>query len=446
MVREDKEMCAFGCCKCIQLAEVSFFAAGRLLNASSVSNPGGCSPPSQGPGSVIDGSIDTKWVDMSLPKGFPPGPRGYSALEIEIDPIDDATLLSYSFSTANDATWRDPLAWTVRCWLPGGGSELFDRREGTVWMPETRHASVGPFPLAPRASPPPMTIPLPPPSAPPPPSQNGDLQLVGGDLPSEGLLQVYHDGRWGTVCDDGFSLVDAHVACRQLGWAAGAAELMQYRPDPSGANRAGALTAAADRAVWMDAVACQGTEAKLADCAFGGWGRENCQHAEDVAVRCNATGAPTTTPTAPWTPMPVGVDEGHGAPAAATQSPCQPRGAGGATIDIAPCVACLRGALALLSLPSVALLVVASAVAHRLRTSLVLTPPDTAGVDGVEHRDNSLRALPLGFAEDTVPSTYELGGTRSGTRGQMEAHEHDRHAYGGGDNLFIGHGRVYEKL
>ena len=39
---------------------------------------------------MIDGSIDTKWVDMSLPKGFPPGPHGYSALEIEIDPIDDA--------------------------------------------------------------------------------------------------------------------------------------------------------------------------------------------------------------------------------------------------------------------------------------------------------------------------------------------------------------------
>ena len=29
-----------------------------------------------------------------------------------------------------------------------------------------------------------------------------------------GRLEIHHDGRWGTVCDDGFSDVDARVVCR----------------------------------------------------------------------------------------------------------------------------------------------------------------------------------------------------------------------------------------
>ena len=44
------------------------------------------------------------------------------------------------------------------------------------------------------------------------------LVLVNGPSSSEGRLEVYHNGRWGTVCDDRFSDVDARVACRSLGY------------------------------------------------------------------------------------------------------------------------------------------------------------------------------------------------------------------------------------
>lgn len=46
---------------------------------------------------------------------------------------------------------------------------------------------------------------------------DGDLRLVGGVM--TGRLEVCSSNIWGTVCDDGFSVVDASVACGQLGFS-----------------------------------------------------------------------------------------------------------------------------------------------------------------------------------------------------------------------------------
>jgi len=45
----------------------------------------------------------------------------------------------------------------------------------------------------------------------------GEIRLAGGSQALEGRLEVYHNGRWGTVCDDYFNDVAASVACYQLG-------------------------------------------------------------------------------------------------------------------------------------------------------------------------------------------------------------------------------------
>ena len=50
-------------------------------------------------------------------------------------------------------------------------------------------------------------------------SQNfGDLQFVGFEASKlSGLLEFNFGGLWFTICNDGFGLKEAAVACRQLG-------------------------------------------------------------------------------------------------------------------------------------------------------------------------------------------------------------------------------------
>ena len=44
------------------------------------------------------------------------------------------------------------------------------------------------------------------------------VRLTGGDYSNQGLVEVYCNGQWGTVCDDYFTTTTAQVVCRQLGY------------------------------------------------------------------------------------------------------------------------------------------------------------------------------------------------------------------------------------
>ncbi len=103
----------------------------------------------------------------------------------------------------------------------------------------------------------------------------GDLWLAAGAEPSEGRVEIHHAGNWGTVCSDRWGLVDATVACRQLGYSVAS--------DVPNSGRFGPGVGP----IWMDEVACTGDEQRLADCAFAGWGSHiNCGHTDDAATVC----------------------------------------------------------------------------------------------------------------------------------------------------------------
>lgn len=44
------------------------------------------------------------------------------------------------------------------------------------------------------------------------------VRLEGGNLPSEGRVEIQYHGAWGTVCNQGFTASDGDVICRMMGF------------------------------------------------------------------------------------------------------------------------------------------------------------------------------------------------------------------------------------
>lgn len=88
-------------------------------------------------------------------------------------------------------------------------------------------------------------------------------------------MEVYHADTWGTVCDDGWSLEDANVVCRQLGCG------------PALSALPGAGFPPGSGSILLDDVNCTGGESSLAQCPHGDWFSHNCGHHEDAGVVCS---------------------------------------------------------------------------------------------------------------------------------------------------------------
>ena len=44
------------------------------------------------------------------------------------------------------------------------------------------------------------------------------VRLQGGTNPREGRVEIYYNNEWGTICDDHWTIMEANVICRQLGF------------------------------------------------------------------------------------------------------------------------------------------------------------------------------------------------------------------------------------
>ena len=96
----------------------------------------------------------------------------------------------------------------------------------------------------------------------------------------QGHVEVLYNGQWGTICDDAFdeNHYGALVMCRMMGYEDG---------DESDFYRQSYVIPSTR--IWLDDVRCTGNETNIADCLHREpWGDHNCDHNEDVAIRCNS--------------------------------------------------------------------------------------------------------------------------------------------------------------
>ena len=96
----------------------------------------------------------------------------------------------------------------------------------------------------------------------------------GGTSSNEGRLEIFVEGDWGTVCDDGWGIEEAEVACRQLGFAGA------VRATPGGWFGSGTGP------IMLDDVNCTGHEANLTSCQYTDGSQHNCNHNQDAGVVC----------------------------------------------------------------------------------------------------------------------------------------------------------------
>lgn len=107
----------------------------------------------------------------------------------------------------------------------------------------------------------------------------GGVRLAGDASEHSGRVEVYHDDEWGTICDNGWSLTETNVICKQLGY-----------PGAIG-YETGAHFGSGSGPVFLDHVTCDGSEHFITECDDNGWYTHTCSHEEDVGVRCQIPGS-----------------------------------------------------------------------------------------------------------------------------------------------------------
>lgn len=109
--------------------------------------------------------------------------------------------------------------------------------------------------------------------------QNGDVKLVEGPSDYQGTVAVFHNGKWGTICDDSWNYRDADVVCKQLGFESAYRIFYRayYGQGPGTLNE-----------IWIDQINCPNSAKTILDCQPppSQWGIHDCKKNEDAGVDC----------------------------------------------------------------------------------------------------------------------------------------------------------------
>ncbi|ELT99164.1 hypothetical protein CAPTEDRAFT_142796 [Capitella teleta] len=103
---------------------------------------------------------------------------------------------------------------------------------------------------------------------------DGSLRLTGGAMETTGNVMVFYQGKWGIVCDDGWSLRAADVVCRSLGYLRALGHTDQ------------AYFGTPNEDVFLDNVRCRGDESSLLECDRNPWHDHDCEKSEAAGVFC----------------------------------------------------------------------------------------------------------------------------------------------------------------
>ena len=103
------------------------------------------------------------------------------------------------------------------------------------------------------------------------------MRLQGGfSSIYEGRVEIYSDGQWQSICDDGWDIEDADVVCRQLGYG-----YAESAPTSS-------FYGISLNTVWEASITCTGSESNLIDCS--NTSVIFCANSDEAGVRCSNEG------------------------------------------------------------------------------------------------------------------------------------------------------------
>lgn len=115
------------------------------------------------------------------------------------------------------------------------------------------------------------------------------IRLQGSSVPNAGRIEVLYAGVWGGINSDGFSyrswtINEATVACRQLGYQAGAEAAL-----------ANGVYGPVNGPVWLSSLHCYGNETNLMSCSHDGLGNKSelLRHERVAGVICKDLSFPS---------------------------------------------------------------------------------------------------------------------------------------------------------